>query len=118
MVAFAVLSYLLVTAVLPNVQASPIGVVDVESNIVPVESATTVTALTASQESAYTPAALFASAAYCPASETINWACGGKPSHLYYPLGYCCTGRVRGVHAQGGPSARPGRMIRRRCETD
>jgi hypothetical protein len=34
--------------------------------------------MTAPQESSYTPAAMFASAAYCPASETATWSCGGE----------------------------------------
>ena len=38
---------------------------------------TSVNAMTASQESSYTPVAMFASAAYCPASQTATWSCGG-----------------------------------------
>ncbi|KAF8320774.1 alpha/beta-hydrolase [Clavulina sp. PMI_390] len=53
------------------------------------ERSTTVTAMTASAETVYTPYALFASAAYCPASETITWSCGASCSAIsnFVPYG-------------------------------
>lgn len=39
---------------------------------------TTVTPMTATDETSYFPAALFASAAYCAPSETATWSCGGQ----------------------------------------
>lgn len=83
MVSAAVLSYLLAGAVFsftPNVEASPIGVDMLAS--APVGQSTVVTAMTAAQETSYTPAALFASAAACPASETITWSYGGESSEF------------------------------------
>lgn len=87
---FTTLSLLLAaTAALPFgtlVRASPIGVinadgkVDVRNDIsvdIPVGRSTVVTSMSAAQETSYTPFALFASAAYCPATQTATWSCGG-----------------------------------------
>lgn len=57
------------------VHASPI---DIDMKLVP--RSATIHAMTVAQESGYTPAAMFASAAYCPASQTATWSCGGESS--------------------------------------
>lgn len=84
------LVYLFATAAFPlapAVQASPIGA-NVRADT-PAERSTTVSAMTATQEAGYTPAALFASAAYCPASETITWSCGGESLMILAPCQSC-----------------------------
>lgn len=81
----ALVTYLLATAtfsLVSLVRASPVNFVDssVHDSAIPsVERrATTVTQMTAAEESSYRPAALFASAAYCRPAETISWSCGGE----------------------------------------
>lgn len=82
----ALVTYLLATATLPLVQlvrAAPVnlagsGVQDHAIASVERRATTTTTPMTAAQELSYRPAALFASAAYCLPTETINWSCGGK----------------------------------------
>ncbi|KAF8320777.1 lipase [Clavulina sp. PMI_390] len=44
----------------------------------PVSRSTMVSAMTAAEENSYTPAALFAHAAYCPPSLTSTWSCGAS----------------------------------------
>ncbi|KAF8320776.1 lipase [Clavulina sp. PMI_390] len=44
----------------------------------PVSDSTVVSAMTVAQEESYTPAALFASAAYCSPNETATWSCGAS----------------------------------------
>lgn len=50
---------------------------------------TSVSAMTSTQEVSYHTAALFASAAYCPASETATWSCGASCTALsgFVPYG-------------------------------
>lgn len=83
--ALSALATYLLAASLPLVllvDATPVNLLDSSvhgSAIPPVERrVTTTTRLTAAQELSYKPAALFASAAYCRPTETINWSCGGQ----------------------------------------
>ncbi|KAF8320775.1 alpha/beta-hydrolase [Clavulina sp. PMI_390] len=48
----------------------------------PTERSNSVSPMTATEESAYTPYALFARAAYCPAAETGTWSCGASCSAI------------------------------------
>lgn len=45
-----------------------------------------VTAMSAAEEDIYSPAAKFASAAYCPSSQTAEWTCGRKYTILYLQM--------------------------------
>lgn len=91
-------TYLLAAATLPLVQlvrASPVNFVgsSVHDDATPsVERRVTSAApMTATQESSYRPAALFASAAYCRPAETLSWSCGGKfKTQIHLLLLACC----------------------------
>jgi hypothetical protein len=62
------LAFLVIAFIISSIYASPLNI----------RHSSSISPMPVDQEASYTPAAMFASAAYCAASKTIAWACGGK----------------------------------------